>query len=272
MQQTIIALSGKKGSGKNTLADFISKWFLEQNDHLLLDQVRIYSFADTLKDFCIETLGLTREQCYGTDEQKNSPTSYLWENVQDIYLRWKFSERDFVGDGRTTIISSSIEDKQSREYFWECVSRGYVPSLRSGPMTGRECMQVFGTELIRATFGNVWAQSTKRKIKKEGNPLALISDLRFQSEIPTVIWNGDYAFPLIRFKTEVPIFTESGGYVIRLTRAPFPDDNHPSEIDLDGYDWNKPNCFLLDNAKMSIEEQNEAVLPILKQIFAQRNI
>jgi hypothetical protein len=43
--------------------------------------VKAYNFADPLKRMCIALFGLDREQCYGTDEQKNSLTDILWDNV-----------------------------------------------------------------------------------------------------------------------------------------------------------------------------------------------
>ena len=46
----------------------------------LWENVKIYNFADTLKELCIDVLGLTYEQCYGTDEEKNSLTNI---NLQD---------------------------------------------------------------------------------------------------------------------------------------------------------------------------------------------
>ena len=33
--------------------------------------IKIYNFADPLKEICIDVLGLTYEQCYGSDEDKN---------------------------------------------------------------------------------------------------------------------------------------------------------------------------------------------------------
>lgn len=44
------------------------------------DDVKIYSFADNLKKLCVEILGLTERQCYGTEEEKNSVTNI---NLQD---------------------------------------------------------------------------------------------------------------------------------------------------------------------------------------------
>ena len=44
--------------------------------------IKIYSFADLLKkNVCMDIFGLTKEQCYGTDEQKNSDSNLCWGQV-----------------------------------------------------------------------------------------------------------------------------------------------------------------------------------------------
>lgn len=47
--------------------------------------IKVYSFADPLKqDICMNMLGLTYEQCYGSDEDKNSPTEIMWESIPGL--------------------------------------------------------------------------------------------------------------------------------------------------------------------------------------------
>lgn len=229
-EKVIIALSGHKGSGKNTIASVIREFFSEYS-------VGEFSFADTLKNFCIETLGLKHEQCYGSDEEKNSPTAYLWDNVEDLYFRWKFAGCKWEN------YSNSYTDRFS---FWNMYNSGKNPLVKTGAMSGREIMQLFGTELIRETFGNVWADATIRRINKSKFSIALISDNRFPNEVESVL-------------------SQPAGFVIRLTRSPFLDQ-HPSEQSLDNYNWKKDRCFLLDNAKMNIDEQTIAIRPILEKI------
>jgi hypothetical protein len=49
----------------------------------LNSQIKIYNFADVLKqDICMNILGLTYDQCYGTDEDKNQPTHLTWNDIQ----------------------------------------------------------------------------------------------------------------------------------------------------------------------------------------------
>lgn len=236
-EKIIIALSGRKGAGKNTIANAIREFFSDY-------PVGEFSFADTLKDFCIETLGLRHEQCYGSDEEKNSPTQYLWENVKDDFLRWKFADCKWAKIGVVENACLHLE----RKGFWNFYRDGHAPLLKNGAMTGREIMQLFGTELVRETFGNVWADATIRRINKSKYEVAIITDNRFPNEIESVL-------------------SQSYGFIIRLTRSPYGlEDQHPSEKSLDGYNWKKDRCFVIDNAKMSIDEQNVAIKPILEDI------
>lgn len=284
--QVIVALSGRKGAGKNTIGSFIGKYYslnlwnpkdngydqiargmqegylgADMQDSLLeqLVEKAVFecSFADTLKDFCINVLGLSRENCYGTDEQKNAPTEYVWENAPS-FLRWKFGDK-----AAQAAVAKGLSPDELMEMFFlrrGWMTGGFNPdpeipnmSYSSGKMSGREIMQIFGTDLIRQTFGNVWAEATIRMINRAAKPLSIITDNRFPNEIETVL-------------------KQPRGYVIRLTRSPFGyADAHPSESALDNYDWKREKCFVLDNAELSIGEQNEAVLPILNEIFSRSN-
>lgn len=261
--QIIIALSGRKGSGKNTVAKFIAEYFVKHYcpeyssvpfwtsecfEQLVRDNVIECSFADKLKEFCLETLDLPYESCYGSDEEKNAPTQYLWENAPS-FLRWKFGGDPVAND---LIASGCSTDYLMDAYYCRLLS--LTPDrdrLKTGPMTGREIMQIFGTDLIRHTFGNVWARATVQHIKKFGHSLAIITDNRFENEIKEVL--------------------RAKGYIIRLTRSPYGyNDVHPSESALDHYDWNQERHFVVDNKDLNIEKTNEAIRPLLDQIFGVR--
>lgn len=74
----IIAFAGRKQSGKTTCSEFLLKYFngLVQP----LNSAKMYNFADPLKkDICMNILGMTYDQCYGSDEQKNILTDIQWE-------------------------------------------------------------------------------------------------------------------------------------------------------------------------------------------------
>lgn len=72
----IIAFAGKKQSGKTTSAEFIKNIFTNQTS-------KVYNFADPLKqNICIDILGLTYNQCYGSDISKNELVDCYWNNKQ----------------------------------------------------------------------------------------------------------------------------------------------------------------------------------------------
>tara|TARA_R110002020_G_scaffold194354_10_gene395173 strand:+ start:19233 stop:20069 length:837 start_codon:yes stop_codon:yes gene_type:complete len=60
--------------------------------------IKHYAFASTLKELAIGLFGLTKEQCYGTDAQKNTLTWMRWENMPayDGDREGRMSAREFL--------------------------------------------------------------------------------------------------------------------------------------------------------------------------------
>lgn len=77
----IIAFAGKKQSGKTTCSLFVQRY---ANGLLQpLNGAKVYNFADPLKqDICINILGLTYDQCYGDDNNKNEITDIYWDGTK----------------------------------------------------------------------------------------------------------------------------------------------------------------------------------------------
>jgi hypothetical protein len=189
-------VSGKKRSGKNTSANYIAGRYLLHTkqitdfvitDHGLLRYqmringnvdwmtieendfnsapfkwIKIYSFADPLKEFCMNVFGLTYEQCYGTEQQKNSYTKLKWENMPS---------------------EASFETQNDSLY---------------GFMKAREVLQYFGTEIVRQMCNNAWVNATVNKISQENPQLALITDARFPNEIDGITEVGGITIRLLR--------------------------------------------------------------------------
>jgi len=177
-----------------------------------IEQVRIYSFADPIKEFCIDVLGVSHEQVYGTDDQKNVPTEYRWETFPSLV---------------------NVNGKK-------------------GQMTAREIMQVFGTDIMRNMFSQgVWVNACLRRIKKENPTIAIIADLRFPSELHPIL--------------------DSGGYVVRLGRKLF-EDNHPSETSLDDCDWSSLKNVLEIGPEIGMEEKNRIVTSWISKIIEQKEV
>lgn len=75
----IIAFSGRKQSGKSSAGEYVQQLIYSINPKI---NVCTYSFADPLKkNICVDLLGLTPQQCWGNDENKNSLTDIRWENM-----------------------------------------------------------------------------------------------------------------------------------------------------------------------------------------------
>jgi hypothetical protein len=82
----IVAFAGRKQSGKTTCSEFVAKYFNGKIEPF--NSAKIYNFADPLKqNICIELLGLTHDQCYGSDSHKNELVDCYWENGKQMTAR-----------------------------------------------------------------------------------------------------------------------------------------------------------------------------------------
>lgn len=80
MKTKIIAFAGRKQSGKTTCAEAVANHYVGARRD---GDARVYSFADPLKkDICMNILGLTYDQCYGSDDNKNELTHNYWDGKQ----------------------------------------------------------------------------------------------------------------------------------------------------------------------------------------------
>jgi len=166
----VIGVSGKKQAGKSSLCDFLhahhyctrypeGKVIAYDNGDVVVegigdkeedyhDDCQTYSFADPLKQFCIDNLGLSNAQCYGTDDDKNSLTKYEW-----CHLPPEIKER-------------------------------YSPDNEY--MTARQVMQVFGTDVMRDFFSDtIWVDGALAM--KDNKFIAFIADVRFESEVHSLM-------------------------------------------------------------------------------------
>jgi hypothetical protein len=144
-KQIIIGFAGRKQSGKNTCADYVSNLYNQNNI-----PTKIYSLADPLKqDICMNLFGLSNDQCYGSDEEKNSLTHLEWKNMPGFEQSWM-----------------SAND--------------YDPS---GFMTARQVMQFIGTDIFRKIDSDIWVNGMLNKIKREQISVALCCDIRFINEV-----------------------------------------------------------------------------------------
>jgi hypothetical protein len=178
--------------------EFYQSMWIEQIGKTIDKTTKVYYFADDLKQkVCMDILGLTYEQCYGTNEQKNSLTHLRWEDMPG-YAGPMVFESGQIG------IFEKYDEPIYKTAFWG----------EPGYMTARQVMQFVGTKLFRRMYNNVWVDSTIRRIQKDAPDLAIIGDCRFPNEVEGI--------------------QKVNGKVIRLLREPH-TDNDESETALDGY-------------------------------------
>lgn len=229
----IIGISGRKQSGKNTVANYINgdilqdrsmisdfainaegnllintqdasgtsgygifdvtrkdSSFVEYAQRELWPYVKVYHFADYLKDMSVNLFGLNPKNVYGTDDQKNELTNLLWEDMP-------------------------------------------TETGRFGYMTHREFLEYFGTKVIRRIKTDAWVYATIGKVMKEDSQLAIIPDVRFPNEVKAI--------------------KDSGGKVIRLTRNVFDSEaESESALDSDKFDWHEFDV-VMDNHNMTLD-------------------
>lgn len=239
----ILAASGKKQSGKDTLLQGIRPFLQDKGT------VRYYSFADELKNFLQTGLGLKREQVWGTDAEKNQLTNLMWDTLP-LYLRWERGGcMGLTKSNRKIKVDTQDDIRHSgdvEQHFMDVVNQGLNPvGFKTGPMSGRDIMQVFGTDIMRRMFSDrIWVDALFRAIERDNPAVALIPDMRFPSEF-------------------VPLY-ERGARIIRLMRDVSRGDSHLSETALDGWEWEKYSRVLVISHDATIDAARAIALSWLE--------
>jgi hypothetical protein len=229
----IIGISGRKQSGKNTVANIINGEILKSKDMIsdykitnngelsiytqdshgtygwgVLDvtrkdedfvnyaeqemwpYVKLYHFADALKEMSVNLFDLEPRQVYGSDDDKNTMTPY----------------------GKTA----------------------------------RQFLQYLGTDIMRKIKDTIWVDWTIKVINQEQSSLALIPDVRFPNEVDAI--------------------KKAGGIVIRLTRDVY-NDKHECEksLDKDIFDWDKFD-EIIENKSSSLEDLQSKIKTLMRSI------
>lgn len=220
----IISLSGNIGSGKDTICQDLIDFF-EAKGY----KPKRYFFADKLKQFCVDILGLDYNLVHGTQQDKDSYTFLKWENMPGVIITNKvnnipnFTEIEIgFGEHKNKFIAHS-----------------------PGNMTIREILQFFGTEICRKMYDSIWVEALIREIQSEEKyNIAIISDTRFHNEMNKLKDNNAILIRLLRN-------TSQNGL------------EHISEkqiLTYNNYD------YILDNRNLSLLEQKEEIVKFIENI------
>ena len=137
--------------------------YVQYADQMIWPYVKMYNFADALKELCITMFDISHEQAYGS--YKNSLTKLKWENMPGVA-----SSTQIEG------LSLSTEDLEKLG----------LQSHKPGFMTAREVLQFVGTDIFRRMYEPVWVKILMNKIKMDSPLVAVIADCRFDNEAQAV--------------------------------------------------------------------------------------
>lgn len=71
--------------------------FMEWAIYNMWPFVKHYAFATALKEISMGLFGLTKDQCYGTDQDKNTFTTWRWENMPGVgKKKGRMKAREFL--------------------------------------------------------------------------------------------------------------------------------------------------------------------------------
>ena len=197
--------------------------FVEYASNTFWPYVRGFSFAAPLKEICVELFGLTPEQVYGSDNDKNTLTKHKWVDMPGAII---YDSDQICDEIYGNLDAHGLADN----FYFKRLTSDEEPF-----MTAREFMQYAGTDIFRKMYGKIWTGFCLDSIEKTKPDLAVISDCRFENEINAI--------------------HEKGGKVIYLTRNES-KGGHSSEK---AGEYKHLYDSIIDNANMSIDEQNIAI-------------
>lgn len=132
--------------------------FSEWASYNMWPYIKNYSLATPLKLLSVELFGLSEDQVFGTDAQKNSKTAFKWEDMPKPCNKRKAKKK----------------------------------------MTAREFLQFFGTEVCRKINEDVWIDRLIKDIELDSSLLAVVDDVRFENEVEAVQAAGGKVIRLTR--------------------------------------------------------------------------
>ena len=107
--QYVISISGKKRSGKSTLAKDLSSSFFYRHDF----SGEVINFGDCVKDDLNRLYGVPYEYLYGTEDQKQTILPYRWKD-----LEWYEGSRTDDVTVRGLMQEYAESKRQINAFYW----------------------------------------------------------------------------------------------------------------------------------------------------------
>lgn len=190
----IVGLYGSKGVGK----DFVGELFKELVESSEMDFGFAYTMAlaDPIKDYAIKYLGIPRELAYGSDEDKNTLTDFLWERMPFKHTKTgRMTVREILQSigtelGRDVwgndIWLNAMHNRIDEEWAGCCRDAGGLPKCRIYSII-TDVRFDNEVEAVRSWGGVVWGIKGPQRIKKAGDLHA--SERQHDMELDAAIIN-----------------------------------------------------------------------------------
>lgn len=150
----LIVLAGSKQSGKSTGAKYILNELATKGNK---DNIRIYSFANKLKDQVRDLFRVNWFQCYGDDDDKNTLTQIKWNDIFPIL------------------------PKHEKTYWWNIILKRINDKQVTVYLTARELLQCWGA-ICRQLNPHCWIDACYKEIMDDVCEFAIIDDCRYDNE------------------------------------------------------------------------------------------
>ena len=251
----LIALCGKKQSGKTTLSNYIHGHEMKRHD--LINDFWITNLGSLyIKYGEIDEKGNVVEDSEGpldlwqnTEEFYNYASTYIWPLVRGYNFADPLKEicMSLFGLTHEQCYGTDEEKSGKIEFNWDKMPGEVRFKSGYGQMTAREFMQYFGAEIMRKINPNIWVDNCIARIKEDDSPVAIISDCRYINEIEAVKKAGGKVIKLTRDISELETKSSLGKEIA----------SHSSEVESDGYD---DFDAVIDNQNMTIQESVDTFL------------
>lgn len=170
-------------------------------------------------------VGLSGKKQTGKDTTLSFLENVL-HDVQNTSFAWPLKEYVAVrilGIPRELAFGTNEQKETPTHIMWDSMFREIredyrelgMKDPRCGPMTVREVLQVVGTDWYRRVYPDVWVDFPFRQ--EWNSKIVVITDCRFPNEVEAI--------------------KQHGGVILRLERDTGLEDSHPSEKELDNYQF-----------------------------------
>lgn len=230
MKTNLIGLAGKKGSGKDTVANMMfyinaegtrasfEKWKEMRNSITPNLNIVRTAFADPIKDTLSNIFNIDRE---AFDNRTKKELMYYCPKLHK-FIAWNDIDRNGY-------IYVDLHTLNEWFDFEDLLNPKTTYKTKYPVFTLRELMQWFGTDIGRKYFGqDVWVNATKIRITNIINSkrICYVTDVRYNNECEAI--------------------KELNGRVILIDRPSDSNDEHSSEnLDI------KPHIILPNNSTLS---------------------